>query len=268
MPVFSFLGYVCVMKALLVLAALLAFPVMADAENALSAEAIVRKATDLGQPDASKQKTKMTLVDAKGGERTRALEVLRAKGEGGQWSTRLEFLEPKDVAGTVLLSVEKDGRVSQHLYLPGVKRVRKLVGKQRGGAFMGSDFTYEDLAPRDIGKSEYTLLPDETIGGKACWVVEAKPSKGADTSYAKSILAIAKDDFLTVRVRFFDAKGETKVLDVDPSKVHVEGDVRIPKRMEMTSKKDGHKTVIEVESIDLSPKVDPSAFDPSSLDRG
>lgn len=255
------------MKALVLALALVVVPAASQADE-LSAEAIVRKATDMGQPDASKQKTKMTLVDAKGGERGRALQVLRAKGAKGEWSTRIEFLEPKDVAGTVLLSVEKDGGVSQHLYLPGVKRVRKLVGKQRGGAFMGSDFAYEDLAPRDIGKSTYTLLPDETIAGKPCWIVEAKPAKGADTSYAKSIMAITKDDFLTVRVRFFDESGETKVLDVDPSKVHVEGDVRIPKRMEMTSTKDGHKTVIEVESIDLKPKIDASVFDPSSLDRG
>lgn len=251
--------------ASLLLALALAFPAAADE---LSAEAIVRKATDSGQPASSKQKTKMTLVDGKGADRVRALQVSRAKGAKGEWSTRIEFLEPKDVAGTVLLSVETDGGVSQHLYLPGVKRVRKLVGKQRGGAFMGSDFAYEDLAPRDIGKSRYTLLADETVAGKPCWTIEALAAKDAESGYAKTILSVTKDDFTTVRIRFFDAKGETKVLDVDPAKIHVEGDVRIPKRMEMTAKKDGHKTVIEVESIDLKATLDPATFDPASLDRG
>lgn len=250
--------------AVLFLALALALPVAAEEP---SAEAIVRKATDSGQPASSKQKTTMTLVDGKA-ERVRSLQISRAKSAKGEWSTRIEFLEPKDVAGTVLLSVEKDGGVSQHLYLPGVKRVRKLVGKQRGGAFMGSDFAYEDLAPRDLGKSTYKRLADETVAGKTCWTVEATPTKDAESAYTKTILSITKDDFTTVRVRFFDAKAETKVLDVDPTKIHVEGDVRIPKHMLMTSKKDGHKTVIEVGAIDLKATLDPATFDPASLDRG
>ena len=238
------------------------------AEPTLTAAQVVEKATEQGQPAASRQRTTMTLVDAKGRERVRSLEALRVRSATGEWSTRLEFLEPKDVAGTVLLSVEKDGAVSQHLYLPGVKRVRKLVGRQRGGAFMGSDFTYEDLAPRELDASTYRLLPDETVAGKACWVVEATPTKDADSGYAKTVLYVAKDDFLTLRVRFFDGEGEIKTLEVDPKTVHVEGDVRIPRRLEMTSRKDGHRTVIEVESIDLEPKAGAAAFDPASLDRG
>lgn len=254
------------MRAILAAAALvLAAPPASSIE--LTAEQIVRKATDLGQPESASQKTKMTLVDPKGGERVRALEVKRLKTKDG-WSTRIEFLEPKDVAGTVLLSVEKGGGVSQHLYLPGVKRVRRVTGGLRGGAFMGSDFSYEDLAPREVGKAAYKLLADETVAGKACWTVEATPVTGAETGYTKSILSIAKDDYVTLRMRLFDKSGEAKVLDVDPSKVQVDGDIRIPKHMVMTSKKDGHKTVIEVEAIDLEAKIDPAVFDPASLDRG
>ena len=253
------------MRALLAATALLlATPAFAAD---LTADEIVKKATDFGQPESASQRTKMTLVDAKGGERVRALEVKRVKTKEG-WSTRIEFLEPKDVAGTVLLSVEKAGGVSQHLYLPGVKRVRKVTGSQRGGAFMGSDFSYEDLAPREVEKSTYTLLAEETVAGKACYTVEATPKKGTETGYTKSILSIAKDDFVTLRMRLFDKNGEAKVLEVDPAKVKAEGDVRIPQHMVMTSKKDGHKTVIEVEAVDLKAKIDPAVFDPASLDRG
>lgn len=251
----------------LALASLLALSSSALAADP-SPEEIVRKATDLGQAKTSRQKMRMTLTDAKGGERVRVLQTWGLR-EGKETATRVEFLEPKDVAGTVLLSVEKGGAVSQHLYLPGVKRVRKLVGSQRGGAFMGSDFAYEDLAPREVGKATYELLPEETVAGKAAWVVKATPSKGADSAYSKTILWIAKDDHLTLRATFFDEKGaELKTLEVDPAKVHVEGDVRIPRHLTMTSKKDGHKTVIEVEEIDLAPKLDRSRFEASSLDRG
>lgn len=250
----------------LALAALLAATVPAFAAEP-SPEEIVRKATDLGQAKASRQKMRMTLRDGKA-ERVRVLQTWGLR-DGQEIATRVEFLEPKDVAGTVLLSVEKGGAVSQHLYLPGVKRVRKLVGSQRGGAFMGSDFSYEDLAPREVEKATYELLREESVAGKACWVVEATPSKGAGSAYSKTVLWIAKDDHLTLRAKFFDAKGaELKTLAVDPANVHVENGVRIPKRLEMTSKKDGHTTVIEVEEIDLAPRLDRSRFEASSLDRG
>lgn len=255
-------------RSLLLLSLLLATTLPARAAEEPSAKEIVRRATDQGQPAASRQRSTMRLRDAKGGERVRVIDALRVRSARGEWSTRIELLEPKDVAGTVLLSVEKGGQTSQHLYLPGTKRVRRLAGSQRSGSFQGSDFTYEDLAPRDLGASAYRRLDDETVAGRACWVIEATPSKDAGSGYAKTILYVAKDDAVTLRVRFFDAKGELKVLEVDPEAVHAEGEVRIPKRLQMTSTRDGHVTVIEVESIDLSPPVDPSRFDPASLDRG
>lgn len=246
-----------------------AFPLTARTEE-LSPREIADKASESGTPAAIRQKTTMTLSGKDGKDTRKRSMTIERKGLPGKDSmTRIAFHEPKDVAGTVLLSLEKGKDRVQHLWLPGVKRVRRIAGAQRSGAFMGSDFSFEDLAGRSLDDYELTALPDETVAGKPAYVVQAVPKKGAETSYAKTISSIAKEDFLTLRVRFFDAKGsELKVLEVDPEKVKREGTIRVPLRLEMTTLKDGHKTVLETTEAEIDPKLDESLFDPKNLDPG
>ena len=235
------------------------------AAGAPDAKDIATKAQDAGQADAISEKATMTLVDKGGAKRVRTMRIVQKKTGAHEWSARIEFLDPKDVAGTVLLTVGDD----QHLYLPGIHRVRRVSGGQKSGSFQGSDFAYEDLAQKNLDQADYTLLPDEKIGDRDCFVLQATPHKDADTSYAKTIADVAKDDYVTLRVRFFDASGaELKRLDVDPSKILVKGTVRIPQHVEMTTAKDGHKTLLDVTDVDLAPKIDAGTFDPASLDKG
>lgn len=241
----------------------------ASAEE-LSPRAIADKASESGTPAAVRQKTTMTLSGKDGKDtRKRSMTIERKGLPGKDAMTRIAFHEPKDVAGTVLLSLEKGKDRVQHLWLPGVKRVRRIAGAQRSGAFMGSDFRFEDLEGRSLDDYELTALPEETVAGKPAYVIQAVPKKGAETSYAKTISSIAKDDFLTLRVRFFDAKGtELKVLDVDPERVKREGTIRVPLRLEMKTLKDGHTTTLESTDVEIDPKLDDALFDPKNLDPG
>ena len=229
------------------------------------AKDIAAKAQDAGQPDAIAEKATMTLVDKGGAKRVRTMRIVQKKSGAHQWSARIELVDPKDVAGTVLLTVGDE----QHLYLPGLHRVRRVSGGQKSGSFEGSDFAYEDLAQKNLDQADYALLPDEKVGERDCFVLQATPHQDAGSSYAKTIADVAKDDYVTLRVRFFDASGaEVKRLDVDPSKILVKGTVRIPQHVEMTTAKDGHKTLLDVTDVDMAPKIDAGTFDPASLDKG
>ena len=251
----------------LLIAALLLLAVPAFGEE-LDARAIAEKAADAGRAKALRQKTTMTLIDAKGGSRARTIAIA-SRRSGKDTETRIEFLEPKDVAGTVLLTVEKKGASTQHLYLPGIKRVRRVAVAQRSGAFMGSDFSFEDLEPRNLDGYDLVKLPDETVAGKLCHVIEAVPKKGTDSAYARSISYISQDELLTLRVRLFDAKKtEIKILEVDPERFERKGDTKIPGKMEMKTLKDGHRTVLETSAVEIDPVLQDSLFDPASLDRG
>ncbi|HVO29679.1 MAG TPA: outer membrane lipoprotein-sorting protein [bacterium] len=257
--------------SLLPLALLLSLPAAAAD---LSARDVAKKAADAGAPAALRQAITMTLTDAKGTKTTRAMTIVHKKvgtsGDAALWNTRIEFQAPKDVAGTVLLSLDKaKGGADQYLYLPGIKRVRRVGGSQKSGSFQGSDFAYEDLGSRELDSADYALLADEKIGADDCYQLQAIPRKRVDTGYGKMLLDVRKSDFLTLRARYFDAKGvELKTLTVDAATVKVQGETRIPQHLEMKTAKDGHATALDVTEIAIDPKIDDAIFDPASLDRG
>ncbi len=237
-----------------------------------SAREIAERAEAARRPAALRQKATMTLFDPGGPATGRARTLLLSRRErpaSNGSDTRLDLLAPKEVAGTVLLTRAERGESTQHLYLPGLRRVRRITGGQRSGAFLGSDFSYEDLSVRDLDHASWKRLPDETLDGRPCYVIEATPVAGEPSAYGRTVAYVTREDYFTVQVRYFDRNGiETKRLAVDPARVKRNGSIVVPLRLEMTNRIDGHRTVIDVESADLAPTFDDSLFDPARLDKG
>jgi Outer membrane lipoprotein-sorting protein len=233
----------------------------------LSAKDIASRAAEAANPGSLRETLTMAL-SGPGTSGTRSLTVVRRK-KGSQSSARLEFLSPKDVAGTVLLTLDHDGTSDQYLYLPGLKRTRRIAGGQRSGAFQGSDFTYEDLASRDPDSADYKKLDDETVGADPCWQIEITPKKGVESGYGRMVMDVRKSDFLSLRARYFDAKGAPlKNLEVDAARVSTKGPIHIPLHLEMKTLATGHATVLDITDVKIDAPVDDALFDPASLDRG
>src|SRR5205814_5996835 len=127
----------------------------------------------------------------------------------GKLASKVTFLAPADVAGTKFLSLEKaNGGTEQHIYLPGLKRTRRIVGREREGSFMGSDFTYSDLSRKDDKGAKHEKLPDENIGSDATYVIESTPASVKDAGYSKVRAWVRKTDFVALRTKFYDASGK------------------------------------------------------------
>ena len=104
----------------------------------------------------SKSDMIMTLINANGQKRTRKMSMIILEKDGGDKSL-MTFVSPKDVKGTKFLSyshINKDD--DQWLYLPALKRVKRIASKNKSGSFMGSEFSYEDLSSFDADKYSYT----------------------------------------------------------------------------------------------------------------
>lgn len=226
------------------------------------AKGIVEASVARQQPDAIKQHTRMTLIDAKGDTRVKEFVVYRKKTTDG-WATRMEFIQPKEVTGTVLLLVDKKNGSEQFLYVPRMRRTRRISGKARGGKFMGSDFSYEDLEAREPSSATYALKGESTVGERPCDVVVGTPTKDAKTAYTRLETCFDTETRIPLRVAFFkDGETALKTLEVDPASITSD----IPKKMVMKSA-DGHQTLLEVIELDTSPKLDDSLFDSKSLGR-
>ena len=149
----------------------------------------------------------MILRNKRGQESKRELEIrtLEVKDDGDKSLT--VFHTPRDVRGTALLTfshgVDPD---DQWLYLPALRRVKRIASNNQSGPFMGSEFAYEDLSSQEIEKYTYKYLKDEKIDGVDCFLVEQYPVR-KDSGYTRLQTWIDKDEYRVRKIDFYDRKG-------------------------------------------------------------
>jgi len=144
-------------------------------------------------------------------QRTRDATVTEQTDPRGEHRTFMEFRGPQDVTGTLFLHLSPRGDTDQQwLWTPATRRARRLADAQRDENFMGTDLSYRDLElivriqQWNDAESTATLLPEETLDGKQCQVVELVP-KNVEFSYSKYRLWFGKDDALLDQVDVYDS---------------------------------------------------------------
>lgn len=149
----------------------------------------------------------MTLINRQGESRVRNLQQY-TKDYGDVEKKVMFFLSPADVKGTSFMSWSyTDGSDDdQWIYLPALKRIRRISSDGKGDYFMGSDFTYDDLGERHPDEDDHKLTGEETIDGKECWVIESTP-KDQDYMYSRTITWVMKDNYLGLKREFYDDRG-------------------------------------------------------------
>lgn len=176
---------------------------------AMSNAQVAQKSDDAisGYQDASSI-MKMTLINANGQERERRMKMITFEKEGGDKSL-MEFLSPADVKGTKFLNYEhvlKDD--DQWLYLPALKRVKRIASKNKSGSFMGSEFSYEDLGSFNVAKYAYEGDAEELeYEGKKVYKGESRPVS-KNSGYTKQVFWINAENFLILKMDYYDRKKE------------------------------------------------------------
>jgi hypothetical protein len=228
-------------------AALAAGPAHAQSDG-LTAKQIVDQAVAhsfVGQT-GTEADVRMVLTGKRGAERTRLLRVQSAR-EGGLARSLVRITEPADVAGTGFLYREgRSGQDELWLYVPALKRARRIVGRARHGRFLGSDFTYADLEAQELRASTLTRLADESVGRFACRVVEARPLPSAQSEYGRIVAWVRKDNGIAIRLKMFSPAGAlVKVLFVRRIGTGAGGKPMITETR-MTSEREGTFTLLTV----------------------
>lgn len=125
------------------------------------------------------------------------------------------FSTPKSVKGTALLSyAHKQGQDDQWLYLPAIKRVKKITSKNRSGPFLSSEFAFEDLTPQEVDKYGYKLLRTAPCKAGTCYVLQ-RIAKDPNTGYSRQEQWLDEEHLLTQKIDYFDRRGDLlKTLEV------------------------------------------------------
>tara|TARA_R110002074_G_scaffold214816_1_gene384626 strand:+ start:126 stop:959 length:834 start_codon:yes stop_codon:yes gene_type:complete len=193
---------------------LLVSPARAEAPEEASAEekgfAIAARSdrSDRGFGDSEAEMT-MVLRNAAGQESSRTMKftTLEIPDESVGDKSLVLFSTPRDIEGTALLSYAKMlDPDDQWLYLPALKRVKRISSRNKSGPFVGSEFAFEDFTASELNKFSYTYLKEEPCGELQCEVVERVP-RYENSGYTKQISWVDTTDYQIRKIEFYDRRG-------------------------------------------------------------
>ena len=235
----------------------------------LSGYDIMVKVDQIPDGDSRKTLMKMELINKRGSKRTRTM-LSYSKDYGKDSKAIMFFEEPADVKGTGFLTWDYNDESKDDdrwLYLPAMKKTRRISGSSaKKDYFMGSDFTYDDMGNRSVDADNYKLLREETLNGFKCWVIENTP-KDEEGMYSKTISRVRQDNFIIVKVEFYDKMG-ILLKDLIVDKVNKIDGFWTATKMHMKNNQRNHQTVITIESIQYNIPLDDNSFTVNSLGKG
>jgi hypothetical protein len=191
----------------------------------------------------------------------------RRIGSPGNSKTLVIFTKPEEIRGVALLSInQRSVNDRQYMYVPATERVRSVVPRERSARFIGTDFTFEDIAERVLDDFTYRLLSDtETIENHKTYKVEATPLDAARSQYKFIYYWVAQDAPVILHAEMYDTQGrEVRVL-------HASGLKRVSgiwgaHHVEMSSVQEGTRTVLTIEEVKFNTNLDEKSFTPEGLE--
>lgn len=210
----------------------------------------------------------MTLKNRHGQESIRKIRVKTLEVEGDGDKSMSIFDTPRDVKGTTFLTyTHKSGDDDQWLYLPALKRVKRISSRNKSGSFMGSEFSYEDIASQEVEKYTYKWVRDESLDGRDHFVLEYYPVDKKNSGYTRQVSWIDKDEYRIWKVEYFDRKNShLKTLTISGHKQYMNRFWRAG-TMHMVNHQNGKSTQLKFEDYKFSTGLKEKDFNKNSLKR-
>lgn len=242
--------------------------------DAPSARAIMERNYAVSRVLDSRAEATFTLIHKSGQERVRKTVGVTKLRPGGTDNMRLvRFLSPADVKGTATLLIEhSDTDDDMWIYLPALKKVRRLIASNKKDSFVGTDFSYGDVIGHKVEEWDHRLLRDDTVEGQPCYVIESAPrseSVKANSGYAKRQIWVRKDNAVAIREESWDQAGQLL-------KVMTAGEIQLvdeargkwqPMRLEATNIQTGHRTRLQFENFRANQNIQADYFTTRYLER-
>ncbi len=212
----------------------------------------------------------LTIVDSRGSKRERVIKSFMKKYSTDESKMLMYFIKPADVKGSSFLIIEhKERDDDRYLYLPALRRVKRILSSGKKGSFMASDFSFYDIGKPQIEDFKYNLTGEEKVNGQICYVIEcisATPQIEKDTGYSKIVRWVIKENFMILKAEYYSREGKKfKVLDVE--KIEEIEKVLFATIMSMRDLLSGRTSRMEFKNIKVNLGLDDSLFSETSLDR-
>lgn len=217
------------------------------------------------------QDVEMISRDRLGSERTISAHILWKRFDDGYSRVLVRFTAPEDISGAAFLLIETEGRADMFLYLPELRKTRRITTQTLRGSIYGTDFSYEDFERLQgfVKGEQRRQLPDAEIGGRAVVVIEARPAPGESSPYTRVVSWIDRETCVPLRTELYE-RGDRlrKLLLADPERVTHEGESWVPRELEMRDLRDETLTRLRLLSFERGVKIPDRSFKLGRLGRG
>ena len=234
----------------------------------LSGREIVEKVYNLPTGDDQTSDLTMTLINKSGKERIRKIKQF-TKDLGDVEKSIMFFQSPADVKNTSFMSWTYDDESKsddQWIYLPALKKIKRISSDSKSDYFMGSDFTYDDLGDRKLDDDTHELIGEETIDDVDYYLVESTP-KDEEYMYSKTKTWIRKDNFIGLKKEFYDEDEDLlKILKIKKFE-EISGFLVITSSQMENVQKD-HRTTMKLNNVEINTGISDSKFTERMMMRG
>ena len=193
------------------------------------------------------------------------------KYDDGRSRVMMRFKLPPDMRGAGLLMVEKADRNDMFIYLPELRRTKRITSRMSSASMFGTDFSYEEFERLQgmVEDSSTTRLADAEVGGRPTYVIEARPNKEEDSAYERIRSFIDKETCVSLKAEFYE-RGEQprKILTADPAKVTRENGVWLAREQRMRDLRDETETLLVVEEVEVGKPIPRKMFSERELEAG
>lgn len=247
----------------------------AEGETLPSGNEIAQRINERDEGEAVSRNIVMEMIDRRGKKRVRKTRSFR-KYYGAEKRTAIFYLSPKMIKGTAFLTFDYPEAArddDQWLYLPAMRKVRRISASDRGDYFLGTDFTYEDIRKETkVGIEDYRwkTVGEETVDGHLCYLVEAIPvneNLAKILGYSRMLLRVDQKIWIPRKYEYWDVRGN-HLKTVTVGDIRRVQEIWTPHRIEAQNHKTGHQTVFTFSDVDYKQGVDDDLFTQSRLRRG
>ncbi|MDD4527382.1 MAG: outer membrane lipoprotein-sorting protein [Candidatus Margulisbacteria bacterium] len=210
----------------------------------------------------------MTLINRRGDSRIRKIKQF-LKVYANEEKKIMFFVSPSDVKNTSFMNISYNDESKpddQWIFLPALKKVKRISSESSSDSFMGSDFTYDDLGERHPNEDTHKILRTETLQNEECFVVESIP-KDKEELYSKTVTWIIKDKWIGLKKEFYDEDEELLKMLTNESYKKV-SNYWVIVNSTMANVQSGHRTEMKLENLELDKGIEDGQFSERMMKRG
>jgi hypothetical protein len=260
---------------ILVLFTAIIFDALPAAADDPQARAIMEKVDARDDGDDQMSDMEMILIDKNKKQRIRKIASF-SKDKGNDSMRLMFFRQPADVKDTSFLTYDYDDPAKdddQWLYLPALRKTKRIASSDKSGSFMGSDLNYSDMTDRNLADYDFTLKKEMDVKAVKTWLIESIPRTKEvikETGYKKSLLFVRQDNYFVIRaVNWVKDGGYLKYMDVKTLQ-QIDG-IWVATEMHVTKKKGkkfAHKTILKLNNVKFNQKLEFDLFTVRRMEKG